>query len=57
MDSLIEELDIKLRQWRPEIGEEVRRCLAELMEMADNNSLDVMRSKTVEQNGLDWLDE
>lgn len=57
MDALIQELDIKLRQWQPAIVEQVRRCLAEIIELADQDALDILRSKSVEQEVLDLIDE
>jgi hypothetical protein len=57
MDILIEELAIKLRRWKPDIADQVRRHVAEIIEMADQNALDVLRSRAVEQEVLDLLDE
>lgn len=57
MDTLIQELDIKLRQWQPAIVEQVRQCLVEIIELADQNALDILRSRVVEQEVLDLLDE
>lgn len=48
MDALVQELDIKLRQWKPDIAQQVRQCLAEIIEMADHNALDILRSRVVE---------
>lgn len=65
MDALIEELNLKFQQWEPEITNQVRQCIQEIMELADQQVLDVMRSRsvplgvsrTVEQQVLDLLDE
>jgi len=57
MDNLIEELDAKFRAWQPEIADQVRQRIAEIIEMADRDALDVLRSRTVEQEVLDALDE
>ena len=57
MDALIQELDIKFRQWQPAIVEQVRRCLVEIIELADQDALDILRSRSVEQEVLDLLDE
>jgi hypothetical protein len=57
MDVLVQELDAKLRQWQPEGAEQVRQRLVELIELADQNPLDVLRSRTVEQEVLDLIDE
>ncbi|MBR8834847.1 MAG: hypothetical protein DSM106950_12620 [Stigonema ocellatum SAG 48.90 = DSM 106950] len=57
MDALVQELDIKLRQWQPDIVEQVRQCLAEIIELADQDALDILRSRVVEQEVLDLIDE
>jgi len=31
MDALVQELDTKLRQWQPDIAQQVRQCLAEII--------------------------
>ena len=56
MDVLIEQLDHKLRTWKPDIADEVRRCVLEIMEMADDDLLDLARSRAVEQAVLDLID-
>lgn len=57
MDLLAERLDAKLREWKPEVAGQVRRRVAEIIELADQDILDVMRSRTVEQEVLDLLNE
>jgi hypothetical protein len=57
MDALVEELDTKLRTWKPETASQVRECLAEVIELADDDLLDMMRSRVREQEVLDILDE
>ena len=57
MDALVQELDIKLRQWQPDIVEQVRQCLAEIIELADQEALDILRPRVVEQEVLDLIDE
>jgi hypothetical protein len=57
MDALAEELDAKLRTWKPETAARVRKRVAEVIELADNDVLDVMRSREREQEVLDMLDE
>lgn len=57
MDALIETLDIKLRQWRPDVAEQVRQYVTEIIEMADQDALDILRSRVVEQEVLDLIDE
>jgi hypothetical protein len=57
MDALVQELDLKLRQWQPDIVEQVRQCLAEIIELADQDALDILRSRVVEQEVLNLIDE
>jgi hypothetical protein len=57
MDALAEKLDARLRTWGPETAAQVRALVAEMIELADNDILDVMRSREREQEVLDILDE
>lgn len=57
MDALAEHLDSKLREWAPDTADQVRQRVAEIIELADQNALDVMRSRVAEQEVLDLLDE
>jgi hypothetical protein len=57
MDAIVEKLDVKLSQWKPEISAEVRSLISEVIDAADEDVLDLMRSRTVEQEVLDSLDE
>jgi hypothetical protein len=57
MDALAEKLDSKLRIWKPETATEVRKRVAEVIELADADVLDLMRSRSREQEVLDMLDE
>jgi len=57
MDVLAERLDKKLREWSPETAERVRCQIVEIIELADRDLLDIVRSRTVEQEVLDLLDE
>ena len=56
MDALAEKLDTRLREWPPETATEVRQRVAEIMTLADQGVLDIMRSRAVEQEVLDLLD-
>jgi hypothetical protein len=56
MDTLLEKLDTKLREWKPETADDVRQRVAELIELADQDALDLSRSREVEQEVLDTLD-
>jgi ABC-type sugar transport system ATPase subunit len=57
MDVLAERLDRKLREWSPETAEQVRSQVVEIIELADQGLLDIARSRKVEQEVLDLLDE
>lgn len=57
MDTLVDLLDQKLRQWQPETSREVRERVAEIIDLADQDRLDLTRSRAVEQEVLDLLDE
>jgi hypothetical protein len=57
MEILAERLDAKLREWRPDIAELVKRRVAEIIDLADHDALNILRSRTVEQKVLDLLDK
>lgn len=57
MDALAETLDAKLREWKPDTAAQVRECLAEIIALADQEALGLLRSRAVEQEVLDLLDE
>jgi len=57
MDAIVEKLDAKLSQWKPEVSAEVRSLISEVINAADEDALDLMRSRAVEQEVLDSFDE
>jgi hypothetical protein len=57
VDAIAEKLDSKLSKWKPEISQEVRALVAQVIDAADNNALDLLRSRAVEQEVRDQLDE
>jgi len=57
MDILIETLDSKFRQWKPETVEQVRSRVTGIIDLADNDVLDLLSSRAVEQDVLELLDE
>lgn len=57
MDVLAEKLDSKLRTWKPETAADVRQRVAEMIELADDDVLDLRQSRAREQEVLDILDE
>ncbi len=57
MDVLVEKLDAKLREWEPNIAATVRERILEIIDLTDQDALDILRSRAVEQEVLDLLDE
>jgi hypothetical protein len=57
MDALLEKLEAKLREWKPEAAAEVRQRVAEIIVLGDQDLLELMRARAVEQEVLDSLDE
>ena len=57
MDVLTQCLDKKLHEWNPDVADQVRQYIQEIMELADQDALDILRSRGVEQEVLDILDE
>ena len=57
VDALAEKLDARLREWKPETAAEARERIAEVIELADHDVLDIARSRATEQEVLDLLDE
>ena len=56
MDTLAERLDAKLHEWKPDLADQVRQRVAEIIVAADQDALDVLRSRLVEQEVLDVVD-
>ena len=57
MTQIAEKLDEKLTTWDLQTALEVERMVAEIIELADNDVLDVLPSRAVVQEVLDMLDE
>ena len=57
VDALAEKLNARLREWKPETAAEARERIAEVIELADHDILDIARSRAAEQEVLDLLDE
>ena len=57
MDVLAEKLDVKLHEWELNIAATVRKRILEIIDLADRDALDIMRSRAVEQEVLDILDD
>ncbi|HYU33721.1 MAG TPA: hypothetical protein VEW48_16330 [Thermoanaerobaculia bacterium] len=57
MPSVAQKLATKLEEWEPEVSREVESLVSEIIQLADLNVLDLARSRRVEQEVLDLLDE
>ena len=57
MDALLETLSAKLREWKPDTAAQVRERITEIISVADQDALDLVRSRAIEQEVLDLLDE
>jgi hypothetical protein len=57
VDALVEKLDARLRAWKPETAAEARERIAEVIDLADHDLLDLARSRATEQQVLDLPDE
>jgi len=57
MDALAEKLDARLRAWKPETAAEARQRIGEVIHLADQDVLDLSRSRATEQLVLDILAE
>jgi hypothetical protein len=57
VDAIAEKLDTKLGKWKPEISQEVRALVSQVIDAADNDALDLIRSRMAEQDVLNELDE
>lgn len=56
MEAIAETLENKLHQWKPETSQKVRALVAEIIELADDDALDIARSRRVEQEVLDAIE-
>ena len=57
MDTLTEKLGIKLQEWQPDVADRVRQYIVEIIDLADRDVLDLLPSRSVEQDVLDLIDE
>lgn len=57
MTAVAARLDQKLQHWDASRATEVERLVGEIIEWADAEALDLMRSRQREQEVLDLLDE
>ena len=47
LTSLLDKLDAKLKQWKPETAADVRHRVAEMIVLADQDALDLIRSRAI----------
>jgi hypothetical protein len=57
METPLEKLRIRLRDGKPDTATQVRHALAEIIDLADHDALDLVRSRVVEQEVLDLIDD
>ena len=57
MEAIAVKLENKLHEWKPETSQKVRMLVAEIIELADDDALDIGRSRSVEQEVMDILDQ
>jgi hypothetical protein len=57
VDVLLEKLDSRFREWKPETVNDVRQRVADIIDLADQDALDLLRSRELEHSVLDLLDE
>jgi len=56
MTAIAKKVDARLSRWAPETAKEVEQLVAEIIELADNDALDIVRSREVEQQVLAIID-
>jgi len=56
MTRIARKLDSRLARWKPETAKKVEKLVAEVIELADHDALDLIRSRQVEQEVLDIID-
>ena len=57
MEAITEQLETKLHEWKPETSRRVRVLVAEIIELADDDALDIGRSRSIEQEVINLLDD
>jgi hypothetical protein len=56
MTAIAKKLDARMNRWAPETAKKVERLVTEIIELADHDALDLVRSRQVEQEVLDIID-
>lgn len=57
MTAIAKKLDARLNRWAPETAKRVKQLVAEIIELADHDALDLVRSRKVEQEVRDIIDD
>lgn len=57
MIAIAQKLDERMKQWDQERAASVEEIINEIISLADQNCLDLLRSRAVEQEVLDIIDE
>jgi len=57
MTAIAEQLNRKMEKWAPDKAAQVEQLVAEIIEMADADAVDLLPSRQVTQEVLDLLDE
>lgn len=57
MEAIAERLENRLHEWKPETSKKVTDLVSEIIDLADDDALDIGRSRNVEQEVMDILDE
>ncbi len=55
--SIAQRLDDKMKKWNDEKAAAVERIVSEIIDLADEDCLDLLRSRMVEQEVMDIIDE
>jgi hypothetical protein len=56
MTAIAKALDDKMSRWSVETAKRVEQLVSEIIELADSDALDLVRSREVEQDVLDIVD-
>jgi hypothetical protein len=56
MTAIAKKLNARLDRWAPETAKKVEQLVAEIIDLADHDALDLVRSRKIEQEVLDILD-
>ncbi len=57
MTAIAQKLDAKMKQWQPTTAKQVERLVDEISQAADQDALALTRSRKIEQEVLDMLEE